>query len=141
MLSLTPRGQWIKGSIKLLALAAVRFISYHIYAASAGFRDEDPLSDLVNGQPKLIALLSPKLDIESRTIGNWKSLATQFEIPQKITEQFGMRGSGPTGALFLHVQTDENLRHLTMGQLFEHFRVMQRNDLVALLKKLGFEGW
>lgn len=107
--------------------------------ASAGFRDEDPLSDLVNGQPKLIALLSPKLDIESRTIGNWKSLATQFEIPQKITEQFGMRGSGPTGALFLHVQTDENLRHLTMGQLFEHFRVMQRNDLVALLKKLGFE--
>ena len=73
-------------------------------------------------------------------IGNWKSLANQFGIKKQISDQFGFHGSGPTEALFLHIRTDEKLRHLTMGQLLEHFREMERNDLVGVLKKFHFVG-
>lgn len=78
--------------------------------------------------------------MESRTIGNWKSLANQFGIKKQISDQFGLRGSGPTEALFSYIQTDGELRHLTMGQLRKYFCEMERNDLVVLLKKFGFEG-
>ncbi len=96
--------------------------------------------DLIFGQPKFIKLLSPKLDIESRTIGNWKSLATEFGIRKQKTEQFGLRGSGPTGALFLHMQTAKGLSDLTMEQLQDHFQEMERKDLVNLLRKQQIEG-
>ena len=110
------------------------------YLHVGGFRDEEYVSDLMSGRPKFIALLSPKLDIESRTIGNWKSLATQFGIRKQKIEQFGLRGSGPTGALFLHMRTTEGLRDLTMGQLRGHFQAVERKDLVNLLEKQNFEG-
>ena len=95
------------------------------------------VSELV---PKFIALLSSKLDAECRTIGNWKSLANEFGIKKQISDQFGVRGSGPTEALFSYIQTDRELRYLTMGQLHEHFCEMERNDLVVLLKKRGYKG-
>lgn len=81
----------------------------------AGFSDDLLLSDLVLENPKFVSLLSSKLDMESRTIGNWKSLANQFGIKKQVSDQFGLHGSGPTEALFLHIRTDETLRHLTMG--------------------------
>jgi len=96
------------------------------------------VSDLMSGQPKFIALLSDKL--ESGTIGNWRSLATQFDIRKQKTEQFGLRGSGPTGALFSHMRTTEGLRDLTVGQLTDHFRAMELNNLVNILEKPDYEG-
>lgn len=96
--------------------------------------------DLMSGQPTFIALLSSKLDAETRTIGNWQSLATQFGIRKQKTEQFGLRGCGPTGALFLHMQTAEGLRDMKMGKLHEHFKEMERNDLVKILEKYQFKG-
>lgn len=104
----------------------------------AGFNDDSLLRVLVPENSKFVALLSSKLDMESRTIGNWKSLANQFGIKKQTSDQFGLHGSGPTEALFLHIRTDEKLRHLTMGQLLKHFREMERNDLVGLLKKFHF---
>ena len=98
------------------------------------------MSNLISGKPKFIKLLSPKLDIESRTIGTWRSLATEFGIRKQKTEQFGLRGSGPTGALFLYMQTAEGLQGLTMAQLRSHFEEMGRKDLVNLLDKKGIEG-
>ena len=98
------------------------------------------VSDLMSGYPAFIALLSPKLDIESRTIGNWRALATQFGIRKQMTEQFGLRGSGPTGALFSYMRATEGTRDLKMGELRKHFKEMGRNDLVNLLKKYKFEG-
>ena len=98
------------------------------------------VSDLISGDPKFIKLLSPKLDIESRTIGNWRSLAAEFGIRKQKTEQFGLRGSGPTGALFLYMQTAEGLCDLTMEQLQSHFLEMERKDLVNLLDKQAIEG-
>ena len=96
--------------------------------------------DLISGKPKFIKLLSSKLDIESRTIGNWRSLATEFSIRKQKTEQFGLRGSGPTGALFLHMQTADGLCDLTMGELEKHFEGMERRDLVNLLTKKKIKG-
>ena len=98
------------------------------------------VNNLMSGHPAFIALLSPKLDIESRTIGNWRSLATQFGIRKQMTEQFGLRGSGPTGALFTYMGATEGVRDLKMGELRQHFKGMGRNDLVNLLKKDNFEG-
>ena len=111
-----------------------------MYYLPAGFTDNLHLSDLVQENPKFVSLLSSKLDMESRTIGNWKSLANLFGIKKQRSDQFGLHGSGPTEALFLHIRTDEKLRHLTMGQLLEHFREMERNDLVGVLKKFYFVG-
>lgn len=85
-------------------------------------------------------MLSSKLDTESRTIGNWKSLATHFGIRKQVTEQFGSRGSGPTAALFQHMSTADGLKDLTMGELRRHFAEMERKDLVNILKKHNFEG-
>ena len=99
------------------------------------------VSDLMSGHPAFISLLSPKLDIESRTIGNWRSLATQFGIRKQMTEQFGLRGSGPTGALFSYMRAAKGVHDLTMGELRKHFKAMGRNDLVNLLKKYNYEGW
>ena len=98
------------------------------------------VSDLISGKPTFIKLLSPKLDIESRTIGNWRSLATEFGIRKQKTEQFGLRGSGPTGALFSHMRTAKGLCDLTMEQLQKHFQEMERRDLVNLLSKYEIEG-
>lgn len=98
------------------------------------------MCDLISGQPKFIKLLSSKLDMESRTIGNWRSLATEFGIRKQRTEQFGLRGSGPTGALFLHMRTGKGLSDLTMGQLQKHFQEMERKDLVNLLSKQEVKG-
>ena len=98
------------------------------------------VSDLISGEPKFIKLLSPKLDMESRTIGNWKSLAAEFGIRKQKTEQFGLRGSGPTGALFSYMRTAEGLRDLTMDKLRSHFQEMERKDLVNLLEKRNIEG-
>ena len=96
------------------------------------------MADLISGYPRFIKLLSPNLDMESRTIGNWRSLATEFGIRKQKTEQFGLRGSGPTGALFVYIQTAKG--DLTMGQLHKHFEEMERKDLVNLLDKQGIEG-
>ena len=98
------------------------------------------VSDLISGDPKFIKLLSPKLDIESRTIGNWRSLAAEFGIRKQKTEQFGLRGSGPTGALFAHMRTAEGLHDLSMEQLRSNFLAMERKDLVNLLDKQNFQG-
>jgi len=99
------------------------------------------VSDLISGEPKFIKLLSPKLDTESRTIGNWRSLATEFGIRKQKTEQFGLRGSGPTGALFTYMRTAEGLRDLTMDQLRSYFQEMERKDLVNLLDKQDIQGY
>lgn len=88
--------------------------------------------------PKFIALLSSKLDVES--IANWKRLATNFGVERQISNQFGLHGAGPTEALFLYIQTDEKLRRLTMGELRKHFCDMGRKKLVSLLEKSGFKG-
>ena len=96
--------------------------------------------NLVFGQPGFIALLSSKLDGETRAIGNWQSLATQFGIRKQKGEQFGLQSCGPTGALFLHMQTAQGLHDMTMEQLREHFKKMERNYLVKILAKLGLEG-
>ena len=98
------------------------------------------VSDLISGDPKFIKLLSPKLDIESRTIGNWRSLAAEFGIRKQKTEQFGLRGSGPTGALFLYMRTAEGLHDLTMEQLRSHFLEMECRGLVNLLDKRNIQG-
>lgn len=102
---------------------------------TGGFKDEMKVCDLISGQPMFMKLLSPKLDVESRTIGNWRSLATEFGIRKQKTEQFGLRGSGPAGALFLHMRAAEGLCDLTMGQLLDHFQLMERKDLVNMLNK------
>lgn len=93
------------------------------------------VSNLMSDEPEFIALLSSKLDKESRTIGDWRSLARKFGIKKQKTEQFGLRGSGPTGALFLHISVTKGLRDLTMGELREHFVAMERIDLVNVLEK------
>ena len=111
-----------------------------LYFHIAGFHDEMNVGNLLFGQPNFITLLSPKLDKESRTIGNWRSLATQFGIGKQKTEQFGLRGSGPTGALFLYMSTTGDLRNLTIGELREHFVAMERRDLVNILEKHNYEG-
>lgn len=98
------------------------------------------MGNLISGEPKFIKLLTPKLDIESRTIGNWRSLATEFGIRKQKTEQFGLRGSGPAGALFLYMRTAEGLCNLTMAELQSHFEEMERKDLVNLLTKHGIKG-
>lgn len=85
-------------------------------------------------------MLSSKLDTESRTIGNWKSLATLFGIRKQVTEQFGSRGSGPTVALFQHMSTADGLKDLTMGELRSHFVKMERKDIVNILTKHKCEG-
>ena len=97
------------------------------------------VSDLVSGDPKFIKLLSLKLDMESST-GNWRSRAVEFGIRKQKIEQFGLRGSGPTGALFSYMQTAEELHDLTMEQLRSHFLEMERKDLVNLLDKRKFQG-
>ena len=98
------------------------------------------LAALISGEPKFIAMLSSKLDKDSRTIGNWKSLATQFGIRKQMTEQFGLRGLGPTAALFEHMSTADGLKDLTMSELREHFVAMERKDLINILKRHKFEG-
>lgn len=85
-------------------------------------------------------MLSSKLDTESRTIGNWKSLATLFGIRKQVTEQFGSRGSGPTAALFQHMSTADGLKDLTMGELRSHFVKMERKDIINILTKHKCEG-
>ncbi|CAH3024571.1 unnamed protein product [Porites evermanni] len=105
-----------------------------------GYRDEEKVADLISGRPKFIVMLSSKLDTESRTIGNWKSLATHFGIRKQVTEQFGSRGSGPTAALFQHMSTADGLKDLTMGELRSHFVKMERKDIVNILKKHKCEG-
>ena len=97
------------------------------------------VSDLISDDPKFIKLLSLKLDVESRT-GNWRSLATQFSIRKQKTDQFGLRGSGPTGALFSYMQTAEGLHDLTMEQLRSHFLAMERTGLVNLLDEQNIQG-
>ena len=85
-------------------------------------------------------MLSSKLDTESRTIGNWKSLATLFGIRKQVTEQFGSRGSGPTAALFQHMSTADGLKDLTMGELRSHFVKMERKDIINILTKHKCKG-
>ena len=98
------------------------------------------MASLISGEPKFIAMLSSKLDKDSRTIGNWKSLATQFGIRKQMTEQFGLRGLGPTAALFEHMSTAAGLKDLTMSELHDHFVAMERKDLVNILKKHECKG-
>ena len=78
------------------------------------------------------------LDVESS--GNWRSLANEFGIEKQKSDQFGLRGSGPTGALFSYIQTGKQLRHLTMGQLHGCFVDMKLMKLVHLLEESGFHG-
>ncbi|KAJ7339404.1 hypothetical protein OS493_005799 [Desmophyllum pertusum] len=107
-----------------------------VHSLETEFPDEMKVSDLISGEPKFIMLLSPKLDIESSTdIGNWRSLATEFGIRIEKIEQFGLRGSGPAGALFSYMRAAEGLCDLTMGQLLDHFQAMKRLDLVYMLEK------
>ena len=95
--------------------------------------------DLISGDPEFITLLSLKLDIKFKT-GDWRSLAKKFGIGKQKIEQFGLRGSGPTGALFSYMRTAEGLHDLTMEQLRSHFLEMERKDLVTLLDRLEIEG-
>lgn len=98
------------------------------------------VSDLISGEPKFTKLLSPKLDVESRTIGNWRSLATEFGIRKQKADQFGLRGPGPSAALFAYMRTAKDLCDLTMKQLRKHFEGMERKDLVNILDKENIEG-
>ena len=118
----------------------MKYDSFHCSHLSEGYRDEMRVCDLVFGQPKFIDMLSSKLDKESRTIGNWKSLATQFGIRKQKTEQFGLSGSGPTAALFQYISTADGLKDLTIGDLCEHFTAMERKDLVNVLQKHHCKG-
>ena len=99
------------------------------------FKDNMKVGHLISGETKFIKLLSPKLDINSRTIGNWRSLASEFGITKQVAEKFGLRGSGPSAALFRYIASTEKLRDLTMLKLHDHFEGMGRKDLVNLLKK------
>lgn len=99
------------------------------------------VADLIYGMPKFIAMLSSMLDKDSRSkIGNWKSLATQFGIRKQMTEQFGLRGLGPTAALFERMSTAAGLKDLTMSELRDHFVAMERKDLINILRKHNCEG-
>ena len=99
------------------------------------FKDNMKVGHLISGETKFIKLLSPKLDINSRTIGNWRSLASEFGITKQVAEKFGLRGSGPSAVLFRYIASTEKLRDLTMLKLHDHFEGMGRKDLVNLLKK------
>lgn len=99
------------------------------------FKDTMSVGDLISGETKFIKLLSPKLDIDSRTIGNWRSLASEFGIRKQQAEQFGLRGSGPSAELFRYIRSSVELCNLNMKELQEHFKAMERRDLVNLLKK------
>lgn len=99
------------------------------------FKDTMSVGDLIFGEPKFIKLLSPKLDTDSRTIGNWRSLASEFGIRKQQVEQFGLRGSGPSAELFRYIRSSKRFPNLNMMELQEHFRAMERRDLVNLLQE------
>ena len=107
---------------------------------SAKYYDNDAVCDLVLGRPEFLTLLASQLDIESRTIGNWKSLATKFGFPKSKIDQFGMPRHGPTDLLFEYLSTAGEHKSLTVGQLKAHLKTMGRMDVLQIFDKFRVDG-
>lgn len=105
---------------------------------AGGYSNEKNVGELMDNDRKFSAILSANLD--KRSINDWKKLATEFEIPHRKTDQFGLGGPGPTALLFLHVSTTKGLQDLTMGQLVYHFDALEMKQLVKVVKKHTYEG-
>ena len=97
------------------------------------FKDDMEVGHLISSETEFIELLSQELDTNSGTIGNWRSLASEFGITKQVAEKFGSCCPGPSEVLFQYIPT--KLYNLTMLGLQDHFEGMGRKDLVNLLKK------
>lgn len=72
------------------------------------------VSDFIFGDLKFIKLFLFKFDIEFRIIGNWRLLVVEFGIRKQKIEQFGLRGFGLIGALFLYMRIVKGFYDLIM---------------------------
>ena len=105
---------------------------------AGGYNDEKKVDELMMYNRKFSEILSANLD--NRSLNDWKHLATKFEIPQRKTDQFGLRGPGPTALLFLHISTAKDLQDLTMGQLVHYFNALGMKQLVKVVENLTYGG-
>ena len=94
--------------------------------------------DLFLGDARFISVLAPKLDIESRSIGNWRKLGGELGIHKKKLDQFGLPHHGPAAMLFCYLETADP--QLNIGLLRDHLKAMERNDVIQILDKYNVNG-
>lgn len=115
------------------------FLHLHVLLFYAGgYKDETSVAELFEEDPEFNNILS---SLDEKTMHNYKDLAKEFKINTIKIDQLGMRDSGgPTAFLFYYMSVTEGLKDLTMGQLCKHFKDMDLNKLVNIVKKHTIEG-
>ena len=85
--------------------------------------------------PQVRTNLESELDIDSRVLGTWRSLAGQFGLPKSKVDQFGKCIHGPTEELFDYLEFSGKKEHraLKVKELKAHLGEMQRRDVLLLL--------
>ena len=85
--------------------------------------------------PQVRTHLESELDIDSRVLGTWRSLAGQFGLPKSKVDQFGKCIRGPTEKLFDYLEFSGKKEHSALKgeELKAHLRDMQRKDVLLLL--------
>jgi hypothetical protein len=89
--------------------------------------------------PDVVDNFKEKFDIQSRTL-SWIQLAKKCGIPKTKYNQFGKPKLGPTSQLFLYVRITESFKTLTVKELKEHLKDMDRFDVLRVLDKHKVQG-
>ena len=80
----------------------------------------------------LLDEIALKLDVQSKILANWSSLALKLGVPSKTFKLFERRSTqSPTNQLFEYVGS--TCPHMTVKTLEEALTKMERKDLLAIL--------
>ena len=99
---------------------------------SRNIEAHSPRADLLDD----IAL---KLDDQSPVLANWSSLAAKLGVPRKTFKLFERRSvQSPTHNMFEYLAATRP--HLTLTALKDAFELMNRNDLLQILRNQDLRG-
>ena len=80
-----------------------------------------------------------KLDVQSKILANWSSLALKLGVPKKTFKLFERRSTqSPTNQLFEYLGS--TCPHMTVKTLEEALTKMKRKDLLAILHEKSPQG-
>ena len=87
----------------------------------------------------LLDEIALKLDVQSKILANWSSLALKLGVPKETFTQFERRSTqSPTNQLFEYVGS--TCPHMTVKTLEEALTKMERKDLLAILHEKSPQG-
>ena len=104
---------------------------------SEAITSRHPVAPSPNGS--LLDEIALKLDVQSMTLANWRSLAVKLGVPSKTFKLFERRSTqSPTNQLFEYLGS--TCPHMTVKTLEEAMKKMERNDLLAILLEKSPQG-